>query len=183
MSDKNRGGFNLDYSDGFNIEAENFIKYKSILQRLLTASNIELVTRGMMDKECGIDAIAKIESQHYFIGLRFRKTKRDFNSITLSRHINDSASEVKKFLRNRLRPDFFIQITELINHIRITEVNIDAFNLFLEKAFKDGILEKYYNKKLLAYEFPLNDLDSNKNKVIGNYGIRNYLIEKDKLFT
>lgn len=179
MLDKNRGGFNLDYNNGFKIESDNFLIYKHILLRLLTASNIELTTRGMMDKECGIDAIAKIDSQHYFIGLRFRKTKIDYNSITLSRHINDSASEVKKFLRNRLRPDFFIQITELKNQIRITEVNIDSFNLFLEKAFKDEILEKYYNKKLLAYEFPLNDLE---NKAIGNYGIRNFLIEKDKLY-
>ena len=71
----NRGGLNLDYNKGFQIEAEKFTLFKPTLLRLLTASNIELVTRGMLDTDCGIDAIAKIDNQHFFIGLRFLKKR------------------------------------------------------------------------------------------------------------
>jgi len=77
----NRGGLNLDYDKGFIIEAEKFEIYKPIIMRLLTASNIELTSRTILDTECGIDAIAKINSQHYFIGLRFRETNKDYNSV------------------------------------------------------------------------------------------------------
>jgi|688.fasta_scaffold51999_12 hypothetical protein len=173
----NRGGLNLDYNKGFQIEAEKFTLFKPTLLKLLTASNIELVTRGMLDTDCGIDAIAKIDNQHFFIGLRFRTTLKDYNSITLSRHFKDNASEIKKFLFNKVRPDFFIQITEVNNDVRITEINIDAFIMYLQFLIKNNQLENHYNEKLKAYEFKL------KNFELGEHGIRNYLIEKNKVFT
>lgn len=172
----NRGGLNLDYSKGFQIEAEKFNTFKPILKKTLTASDIELTTRGMLDKKCGIDAIAEIDKQLFFIGLRFRKTLKDYNSITLSRHYSEFGSEIKKFLYNRVRPDFFIQITELKDMIRITEINIDSFNLYLKYLIKNNLLENYYNEKLKAYEFKLDTFEN------GDHGIRNGLIEKSKVF-
>jgi hypothetical protein len=173
----NRGGLNLDYDKGFIIEAEKFEIYKPIILRLLTASNIELTSRTILDTECGIDAIAKINIQHYFIGLRFRKTNKDYNSITLSRHISDNVSEIKKFLYNKVKPDFFISITELKNEIRIVEVNIDSFKLYLKKLIKDNDLENFYNSNLMAYEFSLKDFEQSE------HGIRNFLIKKNKVYT
>ena len=173
----NRGGLNLDYSKGFQIEAEKFTLFKPTLLRLLTASNIELVTRGMLDTDCGIDAITKIDNQHFFIGLRFRTTLKDYNSITLSRHFNDNASEIRKFLYNKVKPDFFIQITEVNNDIRITEINIDAFIMYLQYLIKNNQLENHYNEKLKANEFKLDTFENSE------HGIRNYLIDKSKVFT
>lgn len=173
----NRGGLNLDYSKGFQIELEKFNAFKSILKKTLTASDIELITRGMLDKECGIDAIAKIDNQHFFIGLRFRKTLKDYNSITLSRHYLEFGSEIKKLLYNKVRPDFFIQITELKDMIRITEINIDSFNFYLKYLIKNNQLENHYNEKLKAYEFMLDTFENS------DHGIRNYLIDKSKVFT
>lgn len=166
----NRGGFNLDYDKGFLIEAEKFNNFKHLILQLLTASNIELITRGMLDKECGIDAVAKIDNQHFFIGLRFRKTKIDYNSITFSRNIKDRASEINKFLYNKIRPDFFIQITELNNSLRIIEINIDSFKLYLKKLIKHDQLENHYNENLNAYEFKLKSFEN------GEHGIRNIFI-------
>ena len=171
----NRGGNNLDYKEGFQKEAEGFIKYEVLLKRLLTASNIELVTRGMLDKECGIDAIARIEKQHYFISLRFRKTNRDYNSFTLSRNIKDNSSEIKKWLTNKVRPDFYIQISETNKGTRVIEVNVDSFNLFVKKLIKDNTLESYYNQALMAYEFSLKDLKQSE------HGIRNILLSTDDM--
>lgn len=172
----NRGGLNLDYNKGFQIEAEKFTLFKPTLLRLLTASNIELVTRGMLDTDCGIDAIAKIDNQHFFIGLRFRKTLKDYNSITLSRHYSEFGSEIKKLLYNKVKPDFFIQITELKDMIRITEINIDSFNLYLQYLIKNNQLENHYNEKLKAYEFKLDTFEN------GDHGIRNFLIENYKVY-
>jgi hypothetical protein len=166
----NRGGVNLDYYKGFIIEADKFNLFKPTLLKLLTATDIELITRSMLDKECGIDAIAKIDSQHFLIGLRFRKTLIDYNSITLSRHFNDPNSEIKKFLYNKIRPDFFIQITEINNSLRITEINIDSFNFYLKYLIKHNLLESYYNTNLKAYEFQLGNFKT------GEHGIRNILI-------
>jgi len=171
----NRGGSNLDYKEGFQKEAEGFIKYERLLKRLLTASNIELLTRGMLDKECGVDAIARIQKQHYFISLRFRKTHRDYNSFTLSRYIKENSSELKKWLTNKVRPDFFIQISETNKGTRVIEVNVDSFNLYIKKLIKDNTLESYYNQDLMAYEFSLKDLKQSE------HGIRNIHICTDDM--
>ncbi len=171
----NRGGSNLDYKEGFQKEAEGFIKYERLLKRLLTASNIELLTRGMLDKECGVDAIARIQKQHYFISLRFRKTHRDYNSFTLSRYIKENSSELKKWLTNKVRPDFFIQISETNKGTRVIEVNVDSFNLYIKKLIKDNTLESYYNQALMAYEFSLKDLKQSE------HGIRNIHICTDDM--
>ena len=63
------------------------------------------------------------------------------------------------------------------NDVRITEINIDAFIMYLQFLIKNNQLENHYNEKLKAYEFKLNNFE------LGEHGIRNYLIEKSKVFT
>jgi hypothetical protein len=168
----NRGGLNLDYSKGFQIEGNKFIEYKHIILKLLTAEDIELTSRSVLDTRCGIDAIATINKQQYFIGLRFRKTNKDYNTITFSRHYTDVASELKKFLNNRVKPDFFISISEVNNKLRIVEVNIDSFVMYIKTLLINNQLDNFYNERLMAYEFDLNNFQQLE------HGIRNYLIDK-----
>lgn len=172
----NRGGLNLNYKDGFEIEANKFQEFKPIILKLLTATDVELTTRSVLDTRCGIDAIATIKNQQYFLGLRFRKTNKDYNSITFSRHYSDNASELKKFINNRIKPDFFISISEVNTMLRIVEVNIESFVLYIKTLLTNNELDNFYNERLMAYEFNLNKFEQFE------HGIRNYFIEKDKVY-
>ena len=58
----NRGGANIDYAIGYEIESRLFIEYKPMLLKLLHATNIELTTRGILDKNTSTDATAVIEN-------------------------------------------------------------------------------------------------------------------------
>ncbi|WP_405377528.1 hypothetical protein [Nonlabens sp. Asnod3-A02] len=127
---------------------------------ILSADQLELTTRGLIDKATGTDAIAMIQGNVYGISLRVRSS--DYNSFTLSRNINDIASEVKKWCKNRsnkIKPAYHVQISERAdNTIKVTRINIDAFSIWLRYANKNNKLEQYYNKKLLAYEFALDNI-------------------------
>jgi len=169
---KRKGDLNIPYEKGFLIEAEKFVKYKDALLRLLGASEIELVTRGILDIDCGIDAVAKIDNQAYFISLRFRETNLDYNSFTLSGSLTGYKSELSKWINSRVRPDFFIQITESNLGTRYIEVNVSAFNIYIDSLIKNNELDTKYNSKLNAYEFSL------KGHSNLDYGIRNYFKEK-----
>lgn len=170
----NRGNDNLDYAEGFLIEEDKFNEYKNILLETLQAEDVELITRGMLDKLTGVDATALIDSSVYGISLRFRS--KDYNSFTLSRHQSDPYSEVHKWTQahaKNLKPIYYIQINErLDSSLRLIRVNIEAFSYILQKLMKEERLEDYYNSHLKAYEFPLKDI---------NYkGIFNQIIENKK---
>ncbi len=172
---KNRGNNNLEYSEGFKIEAEKFQEYKPILLKTLQAEDIELITRGMLDKLTGLDATALIDGSVFGISLRFRSS--DYNSFTLNRHISDPYSEVHKWTQahtNNLKPIYYIQINERLgNSLRLIRINIDAFSYILQGLIKQDRLEEYYKPHLLAYEFPLKDI---------NYkGIFSGIIENKKI--
>jgi len=159
---KNRGGdHNLDYDDGFAREHEQFTKYREHLKKLLQADQIELTTRGLIDKATGTDATAQIDGKVYGISLRFRN--KDYNSFTLSRHIDDRFSEVHKWMLERtenIKPAWYIQIAERgKNEFRVIRINIDAFGLYLEYLIKSDQLEHHYQPHLRAYEFNITDLD------------------------
>lgn len=151
----NRGGLNIDYSQGFQIEQQANESYKSLIQDTLRAERLEFTARSLADKAAGIDAVAQIEGLVYGVSLRYRNG--DYNSFTLNRHISEYGSEAGKWLtpfRGNLKPAYHIQIAKAREHIRVIRVNIDAFSDFLR--FID--LEKYYNPMLKAYEFKLESL-------------------------
>ncbi|MEG9326551.1 hypothetical protein V6B16_01260 [Salinimicrobium catena] len=157
----NRGNYNLDYSKGFQIEQNKFEQYKPILLETLQAKDIELITRGMLDKISGLDATALIDGLVYGISLRFRN--KDYNSFTLNRHISDPYSEVHKWLKpneTNMKPIYYIQINERLgNSLRLIRVNIEAFSYYLQYLIKNKELEGFYREHLLAYEFPLDKLN------------------------
>jgi len=166
---KNRGGdHNLDYDDGFAREHKQFTKYHKHLTQLLQADNLELTTRGLLDQATGTDAVAQIDGLVYGISLRFRN--KDYNSFTLSRHVDDKFSEVRKWMQERtenMKPAWYIQISERndTNEFRVIRINIDAFGLYLEYLIKSDQLEKHYVPYLKAYEFNIKDLDQRFNGV------------------
>ncbi|WP_155827697.1 hypothetical protein [Gillisia sp. JM1] len=151
-----RGNNNLKYETGFQIEAEKFTEYKPILLDTLQAEDIELTTRGMLDKVTGCDATALIDGLVYGVSLRFRSS--DYNSFTLNRHITDPYSEVHKWIKphnTNLKPIYYIQINQRYhNELRLIRVNIEAYSVFLQHLVKTDSLEMYWENKLLAYEFP-----------------------------
>ena len=154
-----RGGFNIDYDTGFKIENDLFYKYSEMLKNIIIATQIEQTTRGIMDKCTGTDAVALIDGNVYGISLRFRSG--DYNSFTLNRHIDDKFSEVAKWINdrcNKIKPAYFIQVSETPFYYKLIRVNIDAFSYYLERLILNNELDKLYNSRLLAYEFKLNTL-------------------------
>lgn len=159
----NRGNSNLNYNEGFKVEQEKFDLYKPVLIKTLQAEQLELITRGILDLCTGTDAIAEIDGLIYGISLRFRNN--DYNSFTLSHHINQPYSEVKKWLAPNnlnLKPVYYIQVNELPNNaIKLIRVNIEAFAIYLQHLINEDELHLYFNPHLLAYEFNLRDLPFN----------------------
>ena len=157
----NRGGLNLDYSVGYDIESSLFKDYKVMLLNILHATEIELTTRGLIDKNTGTDATALIEENVYGISLRFRNG--DYDSFTLNRHISEKYSEVHKWTKSRnttIKPAYYVQIADAYNYFKIIRINIDAFSNHLLYLIKHNQLKNHYNSKLKAYEFKLKDLEN-----------------------
>lgn len=155
----NRGGVNIDYVIGYEIESRLFKEYKPMLLKILHATDIELTTRGILDKNTGTDATAVIENNVYGISLRFRNG--DYNSFTLNRHISDKYSEVHKWLKERnktLKPAYYVQISDAKDYYKMIRINIDAFADHIRYLIKHNQLENCYNTRLKAYEFTLKDL-------------------------
>ena len=151
----NRGNFNLDYSEGFKIERERFKLLKSTMMNVLGASQLEETSRTLIDLACGIDAYAEIQGNVYGISLRVRD--KDYNSFTLSRHIDDVNSEVRKWTNQRktkIKPAYHIQCNKVSdNQYTVFRINIDAFAVWLKIQIRDSHLEDFYNHQLMAYEF------------------------------
>jgi hypothetical protein len=155
----NRGGVNIDYVIGYEIESRLFKEYKPMLLKILHATDIELTTRGIIDKNTGTDATAIIENNVYGISLRFRNG--DYDSFTLNRHISDKYSEVHKWLKERnttIKPAYYVQIADTKDYYKMIRINIDAFANHIRYLIKHNQLENCYNSHLKAYEFKLNDL-------------------------
>lgn len=155
----NRGGANIDYVVGYEIESRLFKEYKTMLLNILHATEIELTTRGIIDKNTGTDATAIIENNVYGISLRFRNG--DYDSFTLNRHISDKYSEVHKWTKERntsIKPAYYVQIADTKDYYKMIRINIDAFANHLRYLIKHNHLESCYNIRLKAYEFKLKDL-------------------------
>lgn len=155
----NRGGVNIDYVIGYEIESRLFKEYKPMLLKILHASAIELTTRGILDKNTGTDATAVMENDVYGISLRFRNG--DYSSFTLNRHISDKYSEIHKWLKERnttIKPAYYVQISDAKDYYKMIRINIESFADYIRYLIKHNQLESCYNANLKAYEFKLIDL-------------------------
>lgn len=157
-----RGANNIEYYDGYKLEADLYKKYEPLLKRILKADLIELCTRSIIDKNTGTDAVALINNSSIGVSLRFRT--QDYNSFTLSRHISDKYSEVHKWSKERMegiKPAYFIQIANRPDgRLRVIKVNIDAFGYYLRYLINSNQLEQFYKPFLKAYDFSLNTVSS-----------------------
>ncbi|MET6990059.1 hypothetical protein [Sediminicola arcticus] len=159
----NRGGLNIDYSDGFAMEEKYIAKYDFYIKQILDSDYIESATRTIVDQACGIDIYATIKENVYGVSLRVRTS--DFHSFTLSRHVNDQYSEILKWVKQSqgiIKPAYHIQINEGKHYFTITKIDVQEFSLHLNDLIHEGKLESYYNTMLLAYEFRLSELTSNE---------------------
>jgi hypothetical protein len=149
-------GHNLKYSQGFDLEAKAFNKFRATYCKALGADKITAVTRGPLDTAAGIDALATIQGNLYPVSLRHRRT--DYRSFTLSRHISDKASEAHKWLntpRGGLKPYYHLQTSEIKEgRYRLILVNIEA----LAEWLRSIDMERLYKSRLKAYEVKLIDV-------------------------
>jgi hypothetical protein len=152
-----RGGHNIEYYKGYEMESNLYKRYIPILKQVLKADLIELTTRSIIDKNTGTDAVALIQNTLLGISLRFRN--QDYNSFTLSRHISDKYSEVHKWSKERkqgIKPAYFIQIAKRKDgKLRLIKVNIDGFGYYLRYLISTNQLEQFYKPHLKAYDFNL----------------------------
>lgn len=169
-----RGNNNLDWQTGRHIEAKLFKEYKGIITSTLQAEEIELNTGGLMDWHTGTDAVALIDGLIYGISLRFRNV--DYNSFTLSRHINDThKSEVLKWIapnQPNLKPLYHVQVNKNPKGLRLIRINIDAFSMHLQHLIDTDQLQPHYREHLGSYEFSLPELPTELK------GIYNSIINK-----
>jgi hypothetical protein len=159
----NRGGLNMKYSDGFEMEERYLAKYDFYIKQILDADYIESATRTIVDQACGIDIYATIKDNVYGVSLRVRTS--DFHSFTLSRHAKDPFSEIHKWVKQSqgiIKPAYHIQINEGNSYFTITKIKVQEFSLHLNDLIHEGKLESYYNSMLLAYEFRLSELALNE---------------------
>ena len=171
----NRGGLNIDYSDGFKLEEQGFKSYYKAIKHVLNATEIESTARTMIDKATGVDLTAKIQGECVGVSLRFRN--RDYNSFTLNRNIADEHSEVNKWIKKRtiqIKPAYHLQISPTKDGLKVWRINIDAFSHFIQRLINQSILGSYYNSRLKCYEFKHSD-------VSGVMGVS--VIELDNSFT
>ena len=171
----NRGGLNIDYSIGFELEEQGFKRYEKAIKHVLNAKELESTARSLIDKATGIDCYAQIQGNMYGISLRFRD--RDYDSFTLNRHIGDKHSEINKWNSkriNQIKPAYHLQIAPTSKGLKVWRINIDAYSHFISRLIKTSELCSYYNSRLKCYEFPYE-------KVSGVAGVS--LFELDNSFT
>ena len=112
----NRGGLNIDYSEGFKLEEIGFKRYYNAIKHVLNATEIESTARTMMDKSTGVDLTAKI--QGHCVGVSLRIRNKDYNSFTLNRHVNDEHSEILKWTSKRnnfIKPAYSLTLVVYLN--------------------------------------------------------------------
>lgn len=155
----NRGGLNIDYTEGFKLEEIGFKRYYNAIKHALNATEIESTARTMMDKSTGVDLTAKI--QGHCVGVSLRIRNKDYNSFTLNRHESDKHSEIIKWTNkrtNNIKPAYHLQIAPTKNGVKVWRINIDAFSLFIKRQINTSSMDSYFNSRLKCYEFPFENV-------------------------
>lgn len=168
-------GHNLEYEEGFKLEAYMLDNYSKLIADMVGVAYLEEATRGTLDKKAGIDALGVFRS-NTVTGIALRYRNRDYNSFTLSRHISDEYSEVHKWTNRKqgaITPAHFVQIADKGDYVRIIHVDILAFSYFLQRHMKEGTLQQFWNSNLDAYEFKLRELDTP--------AVRDEVVRKDRV--
>ena len=142
---------------------------KGLIMDLMGADEYFDISSSFLDKDAGIDGIAKLEKYSIGIALRIRKPeyyKWRFN-FTLGHHYNKENSQVHTVL-NSLRadvmsPNYILQINGVqedgyCKECYTIKVQTDVFASYLTKKIDDHTLDNYYQSRLASYEFTMQDV-------------------------
>jgi hypothetical protein len=142
---------------------------KDLIKNLTGADEYYDISSSFLDKDAGIDGIAKLGKDSIGIALRIRKPeyyKWRFN-FTLGHHYDKDNSQVHAVL-NSLRgdvmsPNYILQINGVqedgyCKECYAIKVQTDVFATYLTKKIDDNTLDNYYQTKLASYEFTMQDV-------------------------
>ena len=167
---------------------ETFVKAnKDLILDLMGADDYFDISSSFLDKDAGIDGIAKMGKDNIGIALRIRKpeyNKWRYN-FTLGHHFDKDNSQVHVVL-NALRPDvmspnFILQINGVgedgyCEDCTAIKIQTDVFAELIQQRKQDNTLDEYYVPRLASYEFTMNDVFYETNS-----GVDYYLIENDTI--
>ena len=167
---------------------ETFVKAnKELILDLMGADEYFDISSSFLDKDAGIDGIAKMGKDNIGIALRIRNpeyNKWRYN-FTLGHHFDKDNSQVHVVL-NALRPDvmspnFILQINGVgedgyCEDCTAIKIQTDVFAELIQQRKQDNTLDEYYVPRLASYEFTMNDVFYETNS-----GVDYYLIENDTI--
>ena len=167
---------------------ETFTKANTqLLLDLMGADSYVDLSQTFLDKDSGIDGIAKVGKDNKGVALRIRKPEysRYKYNFTLGHHFDKENSQVHAIL-NALRPDviapnFLLQINGVSEDGYCEEcvaikIQTDVFAYHLKEKIADTTLDNLYVPRLAAYEFKMKDVFYETNS-----GVDYYLIENDTI--
>ena len=149
---------------------ETFVKAnKELILDLMGADDYFDISSSFLDKDAGIDGIAKIGKDNIGIALRIRKPeyyKWRFN-FTLGHHYDKENSQVHAVL-NALRPEvispnYILQINGVdedgyCKECYAIKVQTDVFANYIKEKRDYHTLDNYYQSRLASYLFTMQDV-------------------------
>jgi len=172
---------NKTYEDTF---VEN---NKELILDLMGADDYFTLSSSFLDKDAGIDGIAKMGKDNIGIALRIRKPeyyKWRFN-FTLGHHYDKENSQVHAVL-NALRPDvlspnYILQINGVdengyCEECSVIKVQTFPFATHLQEKIDDNTLDNFYQSRLASYEFKMRDVYQQLTTGVEFYSIENNTI-------
>ena len=174
---------NKTYEDTF---VEN---NKQLILDLMGADDYFTLSSSFLDKDAGIDGIAKMGKNSIGIALRIRKPeyyKWRFN-FTLGHHYDKENSQVHAVL-NALRPDilspnYILQINGVDENGYCEECSVIKVQTFpfakqLQEKIDDNTLDNYYQSRLGSYEFKMRDVYQQLTTGVEFYSVEDNTITK-----
>ena len=142
---------------------------KDLIKDLTGADEYYDISSSFLDKDAGIDGIAKMGKDNIGIALRIRKPqyyKWRFN-FTLGHHYDKENSQVHAVLNSLrgdvLSPNYILQINGVqedgyCKECYAIKIQTDVFATYLKEKRDDHTLDNYYQSRLASYEFTMQDV-------------------------
>ncbi|MGB2404238.1 MAG: hypothetical protein ACPIA1_02770 [Flavobacteriaceae bacterium] len=178
---------NYDFWENKTYEETFVNNNKELILDLMGADEYFDISSSFLDKDAGIDGIAKMGKDNIGIALRIRKpqyNKWRYN-FTLGHHFDKDNSQVHAILNalrpNVISPNFILQINGVneegyCEDCTAIKIQTDVFAELIQKRQQDNTLDEYYIPRLASYEFTMNDVFYETNS-----GVDYYLIENDTI--
>ena len=164
-------------------------KTKELILDLMGADEYYNISSSFLDKDVGIDGIAKLGKDNIGIALRIRKPqyKKWRYNFTLGHHYNKENSQVHAVLNSLrgdvLSPNYILQINGVNENGYCKEcyaikVQTDVFANYIKEKRDDHTLDNYYQTNLASYEFVMQDVYQQLTTGVEFYLVENNTITK-----